>query len=69
MTPRDLKNLIQMDDESKSFMQSAAQKLNLSARVFDRLLKVAQTIADLDHSPKITRTHLAEAVQYRSTNE
>lgn len=69
MTPRDLKNLIQMDDDSKSFMQSAAHKLNLSARVFDRLLKVAQTIADLDHSPKINRTHLAEAVQYRSTNE
>ncbi|MBA4294119.1 hypothetical protein C0431_14250 [bacterium] len=69
MTPRDLKSLIQMDDESKSFMQSAAHKLNLSARVFDRLLKVAQTIADLDHSPKITRSHLAEAVQYRSTNE
>jgi len=69
MSPRELKELIQMDDECKAFMQSAAHKLSLSARVFDRLLKVAQTIADLDNQAQITRPHLAEAVQYRSTTD
>lgn len=69
MSPRQLKEMVAMDEECKIFMQAAAHKLNLSARVFDRLLKVAQTIADLGGSQQITRSHLAEAVQYRPVNE
>jgi magnesium chelatase family protein len=69
MSPKEIKEMIVMDEESRSFMQGAAHKLNLSGRVFDRLLKVAQTIADLAGSDRIERTHLAEAVQYRSPND
>lgn len=69
MSPRQLKEMVVMDDECRAFMQAAAHKLSLSARVFDRLLKVAQTIADLEGCAQITRPHLAEAVQYRSVNE
>lgn len=69
MTPREVRDTIQMDDECKEFMQLVASRLNLSARVFDRLLKVARTIADLAGSQTVSKIHLAEAVQYRSTSE
>jgi magnesium chelatase family protein len=69
MSPRELRETIPLDKESEDFMRLVAAKLNLSARVFDRILKVGRTIADLKGDPTVTRPHLAEAVQYRERSE
>lgn len=65
MQPREIRELIVMDKESEDFMRTVANRMNISARVFDRILKVARTIADLAGDADVTRTHLAEATQYR----
>ncbi len=54
-----------LDSECNSIMQNAFEKLNLSARAYSRVLKVARTIADLDNSENISKIHLLEALQYR----
>ena len=54
-----------LDAEGQAFMESAFASLNLSARSYHRILKVARTIADLEECEQITQTHLAEAVCYR----
>ena len=56
----------QIDDTSKELVKTAMVKMGLSARAYDRILKVARTIADLDSSISIERNHVAEAIQYRS---
>ena len=66
MTPRLLQKYAQLDERGKNMLQSAMDKLNLSARAYDRILKVARTIADLDGSPDILSAHIAEAIGYRS---
>lgn len=53
-------------DDVKDLLKTAVNQLNLSARAYDRILKLARTIADLDESDNISLTHVAEAVQYRS---
>ena len=55
-----------LDDAGERTLEMAVRKMGLSARAHDRILKVARTIADLDHSDNVSAKHLAEAVQYRS---
>jgi magnesium chelatase family protein len=64
--PGQLRRLCALDDAGERTLDLAMRKLGLSARAHDRILKVARTIADLDHAENVTAKHLAEAVQYRS---
>ena len=66
MTPRLLQKYATPDERGRAMLQSAMERLNLSARAYDRILKVARTIADLDGSDTVQSTHIAEAIGYRS---
>ena len=66
MGPKELDTYCDLDSSSKKLIQNAMDKLNLSARAYDRILRVARTIADLDKSESLKSNHLAEAIQYRS---
>ncbi len=66
MSSRLLKSHCFIDDASALLLKTAMERLNLSARAYDRILKVSRTIADLDNCEKIQAQHLAEAIQYRS---
>jgi magnesium chelatase family protein len=66
MAPKDIKTYCKLDDSSQELLKMAMTELNLSARAYDRILKVARTIADLEHSADIQSHHLSEAIQYRS---
>lgn len=54
------------DEEATAKLKAAMLKLNLSARAYDRILKVARTIADLDHSENVETRHISEAINYRN---
>ena len=56
----------QVDIDGKKLLKSAFENLNLSARAFNKVLKIARTIADLDNSENIKSSHIAEAIQYRT---
>ncbi len=66
MESRDLKIHCGLDRESGELLKTAMDKLGLSARAYDRILKVSRTIADLDKKEKIDSGHISEAIQYRS---
>jgi magnesium chelatase family protein len=66
MDSSQLKKICVIGNSGSSLLKSAMEKLNLSARAFDRILKVSRTIADLDDKDDIETAHLAEAIQYRS---
>lgn len=66
MSNKDVHVYCRLDESGKSLLKNAMEKLNLSARAYDRIIKVSRTIADLDNTPDIRSDHLAEAIQYRS---
>ena len=66
MTSKMLHKYAQLGDEAAAKLKSAMLKLNLSARAYDRILKVARTIADLDHSQNVEARHISEAINYRN---
>ena len=68
MGPEDMRRYCQLDDDCAELMKSAFDIMGLTARSYDRILKVARTIADLDGSPNIRTEHIAEAIQYRAVN-
>jgi magnesium chelatase family protein len=66
MSSKQLKEICVISQAGQTLLKAAMDKLNLSARAYDRILKVSRTIADLAQSPDIKVEHLAEAIQYRS---
>ena len=66
MHSRDLRSFCAIDDDSLGLLKAAMSDAHLSARAFDRILKVARTIADLAGSDRIASEHVCEAIQYRS---
>lgn len=66
MSSKMLRTYCQVQEAGQKLMKVAMEKLGLSARAYDRILKVARTIADLEESANIETHHLAEAIQYRS---
>ena len=66
MSTKQIREYCKLDDASLQLLKSAMERLNLSARAYDRILKVARTIADLDNSEGVTGNHISEAIQYRS---
>lgn len=65
LSSRDVKSLISLSADVRELLAQATERLNVSARSYFKIIKVAQTIADLEGAPAITPNHVAEALQYR----
>ncbi len=68
LTGKKIKKYCHLSDKCKFFLKDAIERLNLSARAYDKVLKIGRTIADLEENNTIKKEHLAEAVQFRSLN-
>jgi magnesium chelatase family protein len=66
MGPKQIEKFCALNETSQTLIKVAMEKLGLSARAYDRILKVARTIADLEQSKTIENDHISEAIQYRS---
>ncbi len=66
MNSKQIRKFCKLDAPSKQLLKTAMERLNLSARAYDRILKVARTIADLEAQDQINGSHISEAIQYRS---
>ena len=69
MGPKEIKKYCVLDDKSKALLKTAIEKLGFSARAYDRILKVARTIADLADSQTISVQHISEAIKYRNLDK
>lgn len=65
MNSSQIKKYCILSDEAKNLLKNAIESLKISARAYDKIRKVARTIADLDNSEKILPHHISEAIQYR----
>jgi magnesium chelatase family protein len=66
MSTRDLRRHCRLSEPAESVLRQAVTRLNLSARAYHRVLKIARTIADLAGAAELTTAHVSEAIQYRS---
>ena len=66
MNTKQIRKYCVLDDASKQLLKTAMERLNLSARAYDRILKVSRTICDLEGTKDINGSHISEAIQYRS---
>ena len=66
MGPEEMRRYCALGEEAEALMKAAFETLGLTARSYDRILRVARTVADLDGSEEILAPHIAEAIQYRS---
>ena len=66
MSTRNIREFCKLEESSLQLLKTAMERLNLSARAYDRILKVSRTIADLEASENVSSAHIAEAIQYRS---
>lgn len=66
MTPKQIRTYCALDDPCTQLLKTAVERLNLSARAYDRILKLARTIADLEQTQMLQTSHISEAIQYRS---
>jgi magnesium chelatase family protein len=69
MGPREIRQYCELDPEGEKLLELAIKKWGLSARAFNRILKVARTIADFEGSDKLRNSHLSEAIGYRSLDK
>jgi len=66
MRSKEIQKYCRLEEGPQSLLKMAITELNFSARAYDRILKVARTVADLEESEPITEKHISEAIQYRS---
>lgn len=69
MRSKDIKKYCELTPETKKLLENAILKMKLSARAYDRILKVARTIADISGTLHIETEHIAEAIQYRTLEQ